>query len=517
MTGAPSPDPTVTIPEAAALLGLADVTLYQHVRAGRLTVVPGSKPKRLYRQDVERYDAPFIPSSPPAPAETLTVEQAAAYTGLPPHLIHRAIRRGDIRPVLNATPQRVRCRDLDRLAAAEGCRPAPSGQHLNGDATRARAREALTKRRADEQAAYRRSTTHHVHSVYPCGPCYADDGKRRCTAACALVQEQQRRIPALPDTGPPVNVRLDDGYEHDGATHLYAQELERWPPLTPADVTALAAQRDAGIEAQRALRAPDVPPEQRPALERTATAGADARRQLFESNLRLVFHIAAGYGQRGVPLADLIQEGNLGLDIAVTKFNPHAGYRFSTYASWPIRQKLDRAIEGQSSGFRLPAHAAWHARKVRAAKADLQQAGIRVPSTAQIARHSGLNDQQLNLATFATRSVTSLERPLVPDGSNGTTLGDLVPATQPAPEDEAVSASLATEFAPLLATLTAREQDAIRLRFGLGQEGSATITMDEVGALLGMSRQGAAAAVDRALKKLRAHPALPSLVPYLTG
>jgi RNA polymerase primary sigma factor len=264
---------------------------------------------------------------------------------------------------------------------------------------------------------------------------------------------------------------------------LYVRQIGDGPLLTPAEERELARRKDEGDEA--------------------------AKRRLIEANLRLVMSITRNYVNAGVPLLDLIQEGNLGLIRAVEKFDYRMGYKLSTYATWWIRQSVTRAIADQGRTIRLPVHVVDQVRRVQRSRRILTQRLNRDPLTDEIAAESGLEVKRVNELLDLVEDPVSLETPV---GEGDSNYGDMLEDVNSEQPDAVLAEALrGNELGDALDRLNERMRNVIELRFGLA--GKAPQTLEEVGAELGVTRERVRQLEARALRELQA--AAPQLRLYL--
>ncbi len=269
----------------------------------------------------------------------------------------------------------------------------------------------------------------------------------------------------------------------DDPLKLYVRQIGDGPLLTPAEERELARLKDAGDE--------------------------DAKRRLIEANLRLVMSITRNYMNSGVPLLDLIQEGNLGLIRAVEKFDYRLGYKLSTYATWWIRQAVTRAIADQGRTIRLPVHVVERTRKVARAQRALTQRLNRDPLPEEIAAEAGLELKRVHDVLGLVEDPISLEMPV---GDGDSVYVDLVEDVHSEQPGQALAdARKSTELSSALANLDERMRLLLDLRFGLS--GDDPKTLDEVGAVLGVTRERVRQLEARALRELQS--AAPGLQLYL--
>ena len=279
----------------------------------------------------------------------------------------------------------------------------------------------------------------------------------------------------------------------------YLREIGAAELLTAEEEVVLAKAIEQGNFAKETLaesaHSADVSEE----LRRSIKVAESARRRLIESNLRLVVSIAKKYQGKGLPLLDLIQEGNLGLMRAVEKYDYSRGFRFSTYATWWIRQAVMRALTDFGHLIRLPVHLGEIATKVdKAAQPMIQKLG-RKPTPEEVATETGIDVAKVERVMMAWQQGLSLDQPR---GEDGLFLGDFISDTKmSSPSDEASGRLLREDLDKVLGTLTPREREVMELRYGLrdGRE----YTLKEVGHTLGVTRERVRQIQSGALKQLR--------------
>lgn len=293
-----------------------------------------------------------------------------------------------------------------------------------------------------------------------------------------------------------------DGIGVDDTVALYLREMARVPLLSNEEEVDLAQKIEQGRAAERLLRDNGHDSEECLRLETDIEVGREARDHLIRANTRLVVSIAKKYIGRGVPFLDLIQEGNLGLMKAVEKFEYQRGYRFSTYATWWIRQTITRAIADQGRTIRVPVHMSDRIRRLyRRAQEIEQERGVR-PTAEELGEEMGLEARKVQWMMRVSWQPLSLERPVGEDEDSE--LSNFIEDEYtPTPADVMYQEMLRDHLEEALATLNPREVRILRMRFGL-QNGQ-SYTLEEVGKKFGLTRERIRQIEGQALRRLR-HP-----------
>ncbi|MFQ5610517.1 MAG: RNA polymerase sigma factor RpoD [Anaerolineae bacterium] len=293
------------------------------------------------------------------------------------------------------------------------------------------------------------------------------------------------------------------GIAADDTISLYLKEMARVPLLVPEEETILAKQLERGRKAQQRLDGGNALGEDEcRRLLQFIRDGERARDHLIKANTRLVVSIAKKYMGQGVPFSDLIQEGNLGLMKAVEKFDYHRGYKFSTYATWWIRQAITRALADQGRTIRVPVHMSDRIRKLHQVSRQLEQIWGRKPTPEELAEELELEPAKVRWMLRVSRHPVSLERPVGEEEDSE--LGNFIEDEDaPTPPDTAYHRLLQEKLEDVLSTLTPREARILRLRFGL--QNGRSYTLEEVGKKFGLTRERIRQIEGQALRKLR-HP-----------
>lgn len=311
-----------------------------------------------------------------------------------------------------------------------------------------------------------------------------------------------------------IDLSVPDGISIEDPVRMYLKEIGKVPLLSAEDEIDFAQKMEAGAVAQEKIAVLEKRigivdedeeaeiKEEIKALKEDLEAGDEAKKRLAEANLRLVVSIAKRYVGRGMLFLDLIQEGNLGLIKAVEKFDYRKGYKFSTYATWWIRQAITRAIADQARTIRIPVHMVETINKlIRVSRQLLQELG-REPTPEEIAEEMKLPVERVREILKISQEPVSLETPIGEEEDSH--LGDFIQDDNvPVPADAAAFTLLKEQLVEVLSTLTEREQKVLRLRFGL-DDGRAR-TLEEVGKEFNVTRERIRQIEAKALRKLR-HP-----------
>ena len=275
----------------------------------------------------------------------------------------------------------------------------------------------------------------------------------------------------------------------DDSVRLYLREIGKIPLLTPEEEADLA--------------------------QRIVKGDKKAKDKMVESNMRLVVSIAKRYGGRGLDFLDLIQEGNTGLLRAVEKFDPDKGFKFSTYATWWVRQAITRAIADQARTIRIPVHMVETINKVLRTTRKLTAELNREPTNEEIAKALDMEPEKIDYVMRIKQDIASLDASIGREGDDeDSVLGDFVEDEErDSPEDSAANQILKEQLSEIIATLTDREQKIIRLRFGIG--GGSPHTLEEVGAEFDVTRERIRQIEAKALSKLRKNKDTKKLHEYL--
>lgn len=290
----------------------------------------------------------------------------------------------------------------------------------------------------------------------------------------------------------------------DDSVEIYLKEMSRVPLLNIEEEVDLAKRIERGNQARGELSelGSNRNPTKRRELHAIIIDGESAREHIIKANTRLVVSVAKKYMGRGVPFLDLIQEGNLGLMRAVDKFDHHRGFRFSTYATWWIRQSISRAIADQGRTIRLPVHMSDRIRRMYRASHDLEQILSRPPTIDELATKLDLPTKKVQWMLQVSWIPLSLEKPVGDDEDSEFGMF-VVDDTTPLPSQAVYQNMLRERINEVLATLSPREARILRMRFGL--DDNQPYTLEEVGSKFGLTRERIRQIEGKALRRLR-HP-----------
>ncbi|WP_317447837.1 RNA polymerase sigma factor [Streptomyces collinus] len=313
--------------------------------------------------------------------------------------------------------------------------------------------------------------------------------------------------------GAPLAARAETGSPSADLFRQYLREIGRIPLLTAAEEVELARRVEAGLFAEEKLGStPDLDSRLAHDLDRLVVMGRMAKRRLIEANLRLVVSVAKRYVGRGLTMLDLVQEGNLGLIRAVEKFDYARGYKFSTYATWWIRQAMSRALADQARTIRVPVHVVELInRVVRVQRRMLQERGYE-PTPEEVAAHLELPPERVGEVLRLAQEPVSLHAPVGEE--DDVALGDLIEDGDAAsPVESAAFLLLREHLEAVLSTLGERERKVVQLRYGLAD--GRPRTLEEIGRLFGVTRERIRQIESKTLNKLRDHAFADQLRGYL--
>ena len=323
------------------------------------------------------------------------------------------------------------------------------------------------------------------------------------------IEDDREEENILDDTEEYVDV---DGISVDDTVSLYFRQMGCVPLLEKSEEVTLARQMEEGKEALARLAEEDVSPKEEEELCRAVDKGNKARKKLTEANTRLVVSVAKKYTGNGVPLLDLIQEGNIGLMKAVEKFDYRRGYKFSTYATWWIRQGITRALAQQSRLIRIPVHAGDQIRRIYRTIENYEKETGERPTKEEISERTGISVSKIELLMRSSRYPISLEMPVGEEDDSE--FGDFIEDDDSLTPTEITYQHLLREaLQKIMTSLSPREARILRLRFGL-RDGRAH-TLEEVGQKFGLTRERIRQIEHEALDRLRCPYRRKQLMDYL--
>ncbi|MEB3965131.1 sigma-70 family RNA polymerase sigma factor [Streptomyces kunmingensis] len=332
------------------------------------------------------------------------------------------------------------------------------------------------------------------------------------TAAPETTEEPERAETVEPPE-PVRGTRTDTSGPSSDLFRQYLREIGRIPLLTAAEEVELARRVEAGLFAEEKLtHAPDLDSQLALDLDKLVVMGRMAKRRLIEANLRLVVSVAKRYVGRGLTMLDLVQEGNLGLIRAVEKFDYARGYKFSTYATWWIRQAMSRALADQARTIRVPVHVVELInRVVRVQRRMLQERGYE-PTPEEVAAHLDLPHERVSEVLRLAQEPVSLHAPVGEE--DDVALGDLIEdGDATSPVESAAFLLLREHLEAVLSTLGERERKVVQLRYGLAD--GRPRTLEEIGRIFGVTRERIRQIESKTLNKLRDHAFADQLRGYL--
>lgn len=346
--------------------------------------------------------------------------------------------------------------------------------------------------------------THHPETTTPDAPPAAEEPPE--PPPSALTEE-------APAPEAPARTKADTGGPSSDLFRQYLREIGRIPLLSAAEEVELARRVEAGLFAEEKLtRSTQLDTRLALDLDRLVVLGRMAKRRLIEANLRLVVSVAKRYVGRGLTMLDLVQEGNLGLIRAVEKFDYARGYKFSTYATWWIRQAMSRALADQARTIRVPVHVVELInRVVRVQRRMLQERGYE-PTPEEVARHLDLPEERVSEVLRLAQEPVSLHAPVGEE--DDVALGDLIEDGDAAsPVESAAFLLLREHLEAVLSTLGERERKVVQLRYGLAD--GRPRTLEEIGRIFGVTRERIRQIESKTLNKLRDHAFADQLRGYL--